>query len=98
MFGAVNSLFSGLAFAGVIFTIYLQKTELSLQRKELELTRVQLARSANAQEKSEKALANQVKLMNRTAKLNALNSLVEYYSEQLAGKSTTQIIRCTKKT
>ena len=38
-FGAVNSLFSGLALAGIIYTIYLQKEELSLQRKELADTR-----------------------------------------------------------
>ena len=30
MFGAVNSLFSGLAFAGLIYTILLQKNELAL--------------------------------------------------------------------
>ncbi len=34
-FGAVNSLFSGLAFAGIIVTILLQKRELRLQRQEL---------------------------------------------------------------
>lgn len=34
-FGAVNSLFSGLAFAGIIFTILLQRRELSLQRSEI---------------------------------------------------------------
>lgn len=39
MFGVVNSLFSGLAFAGVIYTILLQRKELSLQRKELKDTR-----------------------------------------------------------
>lgn len=38
-FGAINALFSGLAFAGIIFTIVLQRKELSLQRKELEDTR-----------------------------------------------------------
>jgi len=43
MFGAVNALFSGLAFAGVIYAILLQRKELSLQRKELELTRQELA-------------------------------------------------------
>ncbi|MCK9618997.1 MAG: putative phage abortive infection protein [Methylobacter sp.] len=42
MFGAVNALFSGLAFAGLIYTIFLQKNELGLQRKELELTREEL--------------------------------------------------------
>jgi len=38
-FGAINSLFSGLAFAGIIITILLQSRELSLQRNELKQTR-----------------------------------------------------------
>lgn len=42
-FGAVNALFSGLAFAGLIFTIVLQRKELSLQREELKLTRKEMA-------------------------------------------------------
>ena len=42
MFGAVNALFSGLAFVGVIFAILLQSNELKLQRKELRFTRNEL--------------------------------------------------------
>lgn len=42
MFGAVNSLFSGLAFVGVVFAILLQRNELVLQRKELKFTRDEL--------------------------------------------------------
>ncbi len=42
MFGAVNSLFSGLAFAGLIYTIHLQSKELGFQREELEQTRYEL--------------------------------------------------------
>lgn len=80
MFGAINSLFSGLAFAGVIFTIYLQREELALQRNELELTRTQLARSADAQEKSEEALKQQVDVLSQTARLNALSSIIEHYA------------------
>ncbi|ROI09471.1 hypothetical protein EGH90_04040 [Kaistella haifensis] len=38
-FGAINALFSALAFAGIIFTIFLQKKELKLQREELAETR-----------------------------------------------------------
>ncbi len=41
-FGAVNSLFSGLALAGIIYTIILQRKELQHQRKELQLTRKEL--------------------------------------------------------
>lgn len=39
MFGASNSLFSGLAFAGIVYTIYLQKNELKKQDKELKETK-----------------------------------------------------------
>jgi len=44
MFGAVNTLFSGLAFAGVIYAIFLQRGELELQREEITLTRTELNR------------------------------------------------------
>jgi hypothetical protein len=33
LFGSVNALFSGLAFAGLIYAILLQRQELSLQRE-----------------------------------------------------------------
>lgn len=42
-FGFVNSLFSGLALAGIIYSILLQKKELSLQRWELKETRQEFA-------------------------------------------------------
>ena len=41
-FGVINALFSGLAFAGVICAILLQKKELELQRKELKDTRTEI--------------------------------------------------------
>lgn len=39
MFGSINALFSGLALAGIIFTILLQRLELGYQRSELRETR-----------------------------------------------------------
>src|SRR5690606_20853252 len=39
MFGSINALFSGLALAGIILTILLQRNELQLQREELKQTR-----------------------------------------------------------
>jgi hypothetical protein len=42
-FGAVNALFSGLAFAGLIYTIILQRRDLKLQRNDLRLQRKELA-------------------------------------------------------
>lgn len=42
MFGAVNALFSGLAFATLIYTAWMQRDELALQRQELAATRREL--------------------------------------------------------
>tara|TARA_R110001606_G_scaffold399188_1_gene581422 strand:+ start:2239 stop:2976 length:738 start_codon:yes stop_codon:yes gene_type:complete len=39
MFGASNALFSGLAFAGIVYTIHLQRKELSRQKIEIEQTK-----------------------------------------------------------
>ena len=78
MFGAVNALFSGLAFAGIIYTILLQRTELELQREELRATRQEMARSALAQEKSEGALQSQVLATQHGQKLAAINNMLEY--------------------
>ena len=64
MFGAVNSLFSGLAFAGVIYAIF-------LQRRELRETRHELKRTADAQEKSERVARENFYLSAMTAVLNA---------------------------
>lgn len=47
MFGFVNSMFSGLAFAGIIITILLQSDELKEQRIELRLTRDTLINNLN---------------------------------------------------
>jgi hypothetical protein len=41
MFGSINALFSGLALAGIILTILLQRKELKLQREELRETRTE---------------------------------------------------------
>lgn len=46
MFGAVTSLFSGLAFSGLVWTLILQKKELGLQREELRQTRKVFERQA----------------------------------------------------
>ncbi len=41
-FGAINALYSGLAFAGLIYTIILQRNDLKLQRQDLKLQRKEL--------------------------------------------------------
>lgn len=44
-FGSVNALFSGLALAGILVTIWMQREELKLQRTELALQREEMAKS-----------------------------------------------------
>lgn len=63
-FGAINSLFSGLAFGGIIYTILLQRKELRLQREELILTRDELKRTANAQENANRFQSEQLRIVN----------------------------------
>ncbi len=72
-FGALNTLFSGLAFLGLIYAILLQREELSLQRTELSLTRDELKKSAEAQ-------AKQAASLKATAKINGKSSILEYHN------------------
>lgn len=68
-FGVLTSLFSGLAFSGMIITILLQREELSLQREELKENRKEFAKGAEAQE--------------RNAQLSALSALLAEYKSQI---------------
>lgn len=56
MFGAVNALFSGLAFAGLIITLIMQHEELKLQRQELKQTNEELEGQKKEFEEQNKTL------------------------------------------
>ncbi len=86
MFGAVNSLFSGLAFAGVLIAIYMQNLELGLQRKELKLAR-------EAQQKSEQALREQVEQMRKTAGLQAQAAVLKNIERHLVEGNPSPFMR-----
>jgi hypothetical protein len=62
-YNVVNTLFSGLAFLGIILTVLLQSRELKLQRRELELQRKEIEQSVKAQEESAQALKLQADLL-----------------------------------
>lgn len=72
-FGILTALFSGLAFAGIIITILLQRIELKLQRQELRDNRKEFAKSAVAQE--------------RNAQLVALTTLLNEYSREMVAEN-----------
>ena len=81
-FGAVNALFSALAFAGVILTVFLQKEELCEQRKELILTREEI-----------KGQKEQLRAQNETMKLQSFETsffnLIALLNGQIAGMRTS---------
>jgi hypothetical protein len=58
-FGAINALFSGLAFAGLIVAIMLQRRELELQRRELRDTRDEFRRQRQQMEAQNLTLRRQ---------------------------------------
>lgn len=79
-FGAINSLFSGLAFAGLIYAIFLQRDELRAQREELEMTREEL--------KGQKAaLQAQNETMNRQRFENTFFQMLSLFN-QIADSTT----------
>ena len=88
-FGSINALFSGLALAAIIFTVYQQHQELSLQREELKLqreemkaSREELAKQAEAQQLSLEASLVQFKITTKEIEVRAIEmeslKIVEY--------------------
>lgn len=70
MFGALNTLFSGLAFLGIIFAIMLQHSELEQQINEMRLSSI-------AQADSFKVLSDQLNNMKIQNMIEATNYLLE---------------------
>lgn len=89
MFGAVNALFSGLAFVGLIYTIIMQRQEIKMNRQEIEMNRKELKKSASAQIKSQVALKEQVRQTHLTAKINAISTVINYYNIQIANQNNS---------
>ena len=97
MFGAVNALFSGLAFVALIYTILQQREEIKINRKEIELNRKELKKSTVAQIQSQESLKEQVKQTHLTAKINAINTVISYYNIQISNpKNSLDLIEKTK--
>lgn len=90
-YGFINALFSGLAFAGLFYTIHLQarqlqiaRTELKIQREELRLQREELAASRNELERqasAQQALCRAVLGLVTVAAVNAQIEAVKVRSE-----------------
>lgn len=81
MFGGINAIFSGLAFASLAYALYLQRRELSLQRLELALTRRELRKQADAQ-------ADHAATALRAAQITGLGALYQGYSAMWTGNAS----------
>lgn len=97
LFGAVNALFSALAFAVLIYTIVLQREEIKRNQEEITLNRKELAKGAKLQRKAQEVLIQQVEQTHLSAKMNAMRTLVDYYNNQISNpKSSEEIIERAK--
>lgn len=89
-FSGFNALFSGLAFAAVVYALRLQRRDLKLQRDEFRATREEMRRSANAQEAAERVFNDQLAALN--AQATAMRAQAETLSSQLRPIVLAQII------
>lgn len=90
LFGVINSLFSGLALAGLIYTTYISRKDIIDQRDEIEINRKELIKSRKIQEKSERALEEQAFQLKLSTKLNGLQTLVSYFTSQIANQNNSE--------
>ena len=81
MFGAVNALFSGFAFACLIYAVFMQREELSLQREELKLAREEAAATRDEiRGQKEQAIAQNATLSQQTFE-NTFFQLLNHHVE-----------------
>lgn len=92
MFGTINSLFSGLAFAGLIYTIMLQRKELSLQRKELRETRTVFQEQSSLLKSQQQISIFFNMLENHRALVKSLNQIDTNWQMGNSGPSVTRNI------
>lgn len=90
LFGSINALFSGLAFAALIYTIVLQREEIKTNREEIGLNRKEMAKGAKLQQKAQQILMQQVDQTHLSAKMNAMRTLVDYYNNQISNPKSTE--------
>lgn len=83
MFGAVNALFSGLAFAGLIYTISVQRQELSLQREAIDMQTEELKLQRIETAKTVDELEGQKSLLNLQIAMTTINELIKNKNKRL---------------
>ena len=90
-FGAVNALFSGLAFAGLIITILLQRRDLRLQRKDLKMQRKELQVTNKQLEGQKEQLEEQNKTLKVQRFENTFFKMLSQFQEIVSSISYTYV-------
>ena len=88
-FGAANALFSGLAFAGLIVTILLQRKDLRLQRKDLKMQRKELQITNLQLEGQKEQLEEQNKILRIQRFENTFFQMLTQFQEIVNGLTYT---------
>lgn len=83
LFGAVNALFSGLAFAGLYSALKVQQSQLELQRNELTLQREELRMQREEMIASRAELANQVRAQHALVKASTAQIAVTAFQARI---------------
>ncbi|MGF6354051.1 hypothetical protein ABIE27_001961 [Paenibacillus sp. 4624] len=93
MFGAINALFSGFAFAGLIYTIAVQRQELQEQRKSIDMQTNEMKLQVNASKMQTEELALQREAIQmQTEELALQRKAIEMQTEETA-RSADQLER-----
>lgn len=82
-FGALNTLFSGWALAGVIYTLWLQKKSLEEQRLQFLKADEDLALTHAERATTHDMLNRQVKALNGAIKIQAIQLYLQYLDKQI---------------
>ena len=77
LFGTIGSLFSGLAFVGVIWAIFLQRKALEIQHQDLIATLEEMKQTREAHEDSVKTLLKQVEMNELQTRVEILKTLID---------------------
>lgn len=91
-FGAVNALFSGLAFAGLIYTIILQRRDLELQRNDLKLQCEELALTRKEMEEQTAEFEKQNETLRIQRFENTFFNMLSQFQEVVNGLSVSVVI------
>ena len=70
--GILNPILSFMALISLLLTVVLQSKQLELSRQELSATRIELERSATAQEQTQKAQIKQARALEVSSRISAI--------------------------